>query len=110
MRRPYPNRERALRHLHRTRAVYLYGRFPQRYILGMPCCDRGFLMQGKEHDNNCLANVERLQGTVVQMLGRIQLAVDGHGFPQRLPHSDYYKGTNTMPKLPGASAYPHAHA
>ncbi|MFD5724667.1 hypothetical protein ACFWMT_01010 [Streptomyces sp. NPDC058368] len=32
----YPNRERALRHVKRTRAAYLYGRFPQRYILGMP--------------------------------------------------------------------------
>lgn len=30
----YPNRERALRHIKRTRAVCLYGRFPQRYILG----------------------------------------------------------------------------
>lgn len=32
----YPNRDRALRHIKRAQAVYLYGRFPQRYALGMP--------------------------------------------------------------------------
>jgi hypothetical protein len=29
----YPNRERTLRHLEYKRAVYQYGRFPQRYVL-----------------------------------------------------------------------------
>lgn len=33
--RPYPDRERTLRHQQRGRAHYLYGRFPQRYALGM---------------------------------------------------------------------------
>lgn len=32
--RPHPDRARALRHLEHTRAVYRYGRFPQRYVLG----------------------------------------------------------------------------
>lgn len=32
--RPYPNADRALRQVQRTRAVYQYGRVPQRYILG----------------------------------------------------------------------------
>ncbi|MFC8494724.1 hypothetical protein ACFUJU_28810 [Streptomyces sp. NPDC057235] len=35
----YPDRARALRHVHRVREEYLYGRFPQRYILGMPPSD-----------------------------------------------------------------------
>lgn len=34
MYRPYPDRDRALRHAERARASYLYGRFPQRYVLG----------------------------------------------------------------------------
>lgn len=33
--RPYPDRDRALRQLQRTRAAYRYGRFPQRYVLGV---------------------------------------------------------------------------
>lgn len=33
--RPYPNRDRARRQVQRTRAVYRYGRVPQRYILGI---------------------------------------------------------------------------
>lgn len=62
MRIPYPNRDRSLRQLHRTRAVYQYGRFPQRYVLGMQeskpqhyigaptwCCNQAFLTLGKEH-------------------------------------------------------------
>lgn len=32
--RPYPNTDRALRHLQRTRAAYQYGRVPQRYAMG----------------------------------------------------------------------------
>ncbi len=31
----YPDRDRALRHLQRTQAVYRYGRFPQRHIIGI---------------------------------------------------------------------------
>lgn len=31
----YPDRDRALRHLRRTQAVYLYGRCPQRVVLGL---------------------------------------------------------------------------
>jgi len=31
----YPDRDRALRHLRRSQAVYLYGRFPQRFVLGL---------------------------------------------------------------------------
>lgn len=38
----YPNRDRSLRHIKRTQAIYLYGRFPQRIVLGMPCCQPGF--------------------------------------------------------------------
>lgn len=30
----YPDRGRSLRHLRRSQAVYLYGRFPQRVVLG----------------------------------------------------------------------------
>lgn len=30
----YPDRDRSLRHLRRSQAVYLYGRFPQRVVLG----------------------------------------------------------------------------
>lgn len=33
--RVYPDRGRALRHLRYTQAVYRYGRFPRRYVLGM---------------------------------------------------------------------------
>ncbi|MFE3495275.1 hypothetical protein ACFXOS_19750 [Streptomyces sp. NPDC059175] len=80
---PYPNRARALRHVHRTRAAYLYGRFPQRYILGVPCCENGFLTQGRDHGDACLAAIERLQGAVVQLHGRIQMAYEGHGIPQQ---------------------------
>lgn len=78
----YPNRDRTLRHIKRTRAAYLYGRFPQRIVLGMPCCDTGFLMQGGEHDSDCLANAARLQQTINQMHGRLQMAYQGAGFPQ----------------------------
>lgn len=35
MNRPYPNRDRALRHIQRTRAAYQYGRSPQRWVLGI---------------------------------------------------------------------------
>ncbi|MEV0884739.1 hypothetical protein AB0J03_12985 [Streptomyces microflavus] len=70
----YPNRERALKHIKRTQAVYLYGRFPQRYILGAHCCEVGFFTQGKGHGSECLASVERLQGTLVQVNGTMRLA------------------------------------
>lgn len=83
----YPNRERALRHVKRTQAAYLYGRFPQRYILGMPCCDPGFLTLGRDHSSECLANVARLQGAINQMLGRMQMAYDGHGILQEIRHA-----------------------
>ena len=83
----YPNRERTLRHIKRTQAAYLYGRFPRRHILGMPCCDSGFLMQGGEHDGDCLANVARLQQTVMQMHGRMQMAYEGLGIPQVIRHA-----------------------
>lgn len=33
--RPYPNADRALRQIQRTRAVYQYGRCPQRYVMGI---------------------------------------------------------------------------
>ncbi|MET9050131.1 hypothetical protein ABZW50_03130 [Streptomyces bacillaris] len=78
----YPNRDRALRNLKRNRATYLYGRFPQRHILGMPCCDPGLLTMGKEHTLSCLASVERLQGAVMQLHGRMQMAYQGHSIPQ----------------------------
>ncbi|MCY0961559.1 hypothetical protein [Streptomyces sp. H27-H5] len=77
----YPNRDRALRHVHRTRATYLYARFPQRHILGMPCCGPGFLTLGKDHDSTCLASAKRLQGAIDQMCGRIRMAYEGGGFP-----------------------------
>lgn len=32
---PYPDRGRALRHIQRQRAMYLYGRFPRRYMFGL---------------------------------------------------------------------------
>lgn len=32
--RPYPNRDRALRHLRQRQAVYLYTHVPQRIVLG----------------------------------------------------------------------------
>ncbi|WP_411118998.1 hypothetical protein [Streptomyces sp. 058-1L] len=83
----YPNRERALKHIKRTQAAYLYGRFPQRYILGMPCCDPGLLTMGRDHDTTCLANVERLQGAVMQLHGRMQLAYQGLGIPQVIRHA-----------------------
>jgi uncharacterized protein (DUF924 family) len=35
MARVYPDRERALRHLRYKQAVYRFGRFPQRYVLGI---------------------------------------------------------------------------
>lgn len=80
----YPNRDRTLRHIRRTRAEYLYGRFPQRIVLGMPCCDPGFLTQGRDHSNECLANLARLQQTINQMHGRLQMAYQGAGFPQEM--------------------------
>ncbi|MCW2899986.1 MAG: hypothetical protein JWO67_2251 [Streptosporangiaceae bacterium] len=33
--RPYPNAARALRHIQYKRAVYQYGRCPQRYVMGI---------------------------------------------------------------------------
>lgn len=83
----YPNRERALRQVHRTRTAYLYGRFPQRVILGMPCCDPGFLTQGREHTMSCLAALEQLQGAINQMHGRLQMAYQGHGIPPVMRHA-----------------------
>ncbi|MEU1219211.1 hypothetical protein [Streptomyces microflavus] len=83
----YPNPIRALRHLKRTQATYLYGRFPQRHILGMPCCDPGLLTQGRDHSSECLANVERLQGTLVQLHGKMQMAYQGCGIPQVIRHA-----------------------
>ncbi len=83
----YPDRDRALRHIKRTQAAYLYGRFPQRYILGMPCCDPGFLTLGQEHTMSCLANVERLQGTVMQLHGRMQMAYQGLSTPRVIRHA-----------------------
>ncbi|MEU0309769.1 hypothetical protein [Streptomyces cyaneofuscatus] len=79
----YPNPHRALRHLKRGRAAYLYGRFPQRHLLGMPCCDPGLMTQGREHSDPCLANLERLRGTIVQAFGRIQMAYEDRSHPQR---------------------------
>jgi hypothetical protein len=35
MARPYPDPARALRQVQRTRAVYRYGRVPQRYVMGL---------------------------------------------------------------------------
>ncbi|GFH38900.1 hypothetical protein [Streptomyces pacificus] len=81
---PYPSRARALRHVHRTRAAYLYSRFPQRHILGMSCCEIGFPTQGRDHGDACLAAIERLQGALVQMHGRMRMAYEGHGVPQQL--------------------------
>lgn len=78
----YPNRDRALRHLKRTRATYLYGCFPQRHILGAPCCDPGLLTMGRDHDTTCLASVERLQGAVMQLHGKMRMAYQGHSLPQ----------------------------
>lgn len=101
----YPNRERALRHLKRTQAVYLYGRFPQRYILGMPCCDSGILTLGGQHDGGCLMNVERLQGAVMQLHGRMQMAYQGCSIPQERPRTtvhvdmDAAKGGHVMRDL-----------
>lgn len=100
----YPNRERALRHLKRTQAAYLYGRFPQRYILGMPCCDPGFLTKGRDHSSECLANLARLQGAINQMHAEMQQAALTHGYPH------YYEGARRVPALPGASAFPWSHA
>ncbi|MFE3383002.1 hypothetical protein [Streptomyces anulatus] len=79
----YPNRNRALRHLQRTRSAYLYGRFPQRHILGMACCDPGLMSQGREHSAPCLASIKRLQGAIVQAFGRIQMAYEDRNAPQR---------------------------
>ena len=81
---PYPNRERTLRHIKRTQAAYLYGRFPQRIVLGMPCCDPGLLTQGRDHSNECLANLARLQGAVMQLHGRMRMAYEGACFPQEI--------------------------
>ena len=83
----YPDRDRALRHIKRTQAAYLYGRFPQRYILGMPCCDPGLLTMGRDHNTECLANMARLQGSVMQLHGRLQMAYYGHGIPQEIRHA-----------------------
>lgn len=80
----YPNRDRTLRHIKRTQAAYLYGRFPQRVVLGMPCCSTGFLTRGDEHTVTCQANLERLQGAIVRMHGRLQMAYQGAGFPQEI--------------------------
>ena len=57
----YPNRDRTLRHIKRTRAAYLYGRFPQRIVLGMPCCDPGFLTKGREHTIGCPSLAHSMQ-------------------------------------------------
>lgn len=73
--RPYPNRDLALRHLRHTQAVYRYGRFPQRYILGMPPLDGPELQAASTS-----LMVDRLAGDLRSSLsrswqGRLVLAV-----------------------------------
>jgi hypothetical protein len=45
--RPYPNAERALNNLRRQQAVYQYGRFPQRYVMGFDVPHPQFEMDGR---------------------------------------------------------------
>ncbi|THA31782.1 hypothetical protein E6R18_15730 [Streptomyces sp. A1277] len=89
----YPNRERALRHLKRTQTAYLYGRFPQRYILG-------------------IQSPEEYEDIVRDLVNDL---ADQQGIPRRLLHvsgsayqveHDYYQGSHRLPALPGASASP----
>ncbi|MFJ4418307.1 hypothetical protein [Streptomyces sp. NPDC088925] len=65
--RPYPNRDRALRHLRHTQAVYLYGRVPVRYVLGL--------------DQTPAEEVETIQEAVRRMAFRVNLAGCGFGVP-----------------------------
>jgi hypothetical protein len=45
--RPYPNADRALRNLRHQQAVYLYGRVPQRYVMGFDMPRPQFEMDGR---------------------------------------------------------------
>jgi len=48
--RPYPNADRASRNLRRQQAVFLYGRVPQRHVLGLDAWRPDFLMDGSSGD------------------------------------------------------------
>lgn len=45
--RPYPNRDRALRHLRYSQAAYLYGRCPQRVVLGFSGVEEALLTMAR---------------------------------------------------------------
>lgn len=45
--RPYPNADRTLRNLRHQQAVYQYGRFPQRHVLGFDVPHPQFEMDGR---------------------------------------------------------------
>lgn len=65
--RPYPNRDRALRYLRHTQAVYLYGRIPVRYVTGF--------------DQRSTKQVAAIQEAVRRMAFHMNLAGRGFGGP-----------------------------
>ncbi|WP_037872341.1 hypothetical protein [Streptomyces sp. SPB074] len=72
--RPYPNRDRALRHLRHMQAVYLYGRVPARYVLGF--------------DQTPTEEVLAIQEAVRRMAFHADLASHGFGVPVDLDRLD----------------------
>jgi hypothetical protein len=59
--RPYPNRDRALRHLRYSQATYLYGRCPQRVALGFSGIEEALLTTARRVQKTLRTSRDRSQ-------------------------------------------------